>query len=140
MSEKSPTPDPAVLARLLVEAVNRRDMNALLAYSAPDLVYDTTPSGFGLYEGTAAIGEFVEGYWKMFDELAFELEEFVDLGGGVTLAVNCQHARPKGSSAQVQAREAHVTEWENGLAVRVTVYIDIDEARAAAERVAEERR
>jgi hypothetical protein len=40
----------------------------------------------------------------------------------------------------VQAREAHVTEWQDGLAVRVTVYIDVDEARAAAERVAEERR
>jgi ketosteroid isomerase-like protein len=79
-----------------------------------------------------AIREFVEGYWRTFDELSFELEEFVDLGNGVTFTVNRQHACPAGSSAHVQAREAHVTEWKDGLAVRITVYIDIDEGRAAA--------
>jgi ketosteroid isomerase-like protein len=111
----------------------------MLPYAAPNLVYDTTPSGFGVYEGTPAIREFVEGYWEMFDELSFELEEFVDLGNGVTFAVNRQHAVPRGSSSDVQAREAHVTEWKEGLAVRITVYIDVEEARAAAERLAEER-
>jgi ketosteroid isomerase-like protein len=122
-----------------MDAVNRRDFDAMLPYAALNLVYDTTPSGFGVYEGIGAVREFVEGYWALFDELSFELEEFVDLGNGVTFAVNRQHARPSGSSAPVQAREAHVTEWKDGLAVRITVYIDIDEARAAAERLAEER-
>jgi ketosteroid isomerase-like protein len=139
MPEESTTPDLAKLAGLQVEAVNRRDFDALLPYAAPTFVYDTTPSGFGIYEGMAAIREFVEGYWELFDELSFELEEFVDFGNGVTFAVNLQHARPSGSSAPVQAREAHVTEWKDGLAVRVTVYGDIDEARAAAEGLAEER-
>lgn len=139
MPEELTKPDPAELARLLVEAVNRRDVDALLARASPDIVYDTTPSGFGVYRGAAAIREFVEGYWKMFDELSFELEEFTDLGSGVTLAVNRQHARPAGSNAQVQAREAHVTEWQDGVAVRVTVYIDVEEARAAAAQLAQER-
>jgi ketosteroid isomerase-like protein len=139
MYEEPTTPDPAELTRLGMEAVNRRDFDALLPLTAPNLVYDTTPSGFGVYEGTVAIREFVEGYWEMFDELSFELEEFVDLGNGVTFAVNRQHAVPRGSSADVQAREAQVTEWKDGLAVRITVYIDIDEARAAAERLAGER-
>jgi ketosteroid isomerase-like protein len=139
MSEESARPDPAELIRLQVEAVNRRDFDAMLPYAAPNLVYDTTPSGFGVYEGMVAIREFVEGYWEMFDELSFELEEFVDLGNGVTFAVNRQQAVPRGSSADVQAREAQVTEWKDGLAVRITVYIDIDEARAGAERLAGER-
>jgi ketosteroid isomerase-like protein len=139
MHEEPTTPDPAELTRLQIEAVNRRDFDAMLPYAAPNFVYDTTPSGFGVYEGMAAIREFVEGYWEMFDELSSELEEFVDLGNGVTFAVNRQHAVPRGSSADVQAREAHVTEWTEGLAVRITVYIDIDEARAAAERLAGER-
>jgi ketosteroid isomerase-like protein len=139
MPEEATTPDPAELTRLQVEAVNRRDFDALLPYAAPNLVYDTTPSGFGVYEGMAAIREFIEGYWETFDELSIELEEFVDLGNGVTFAVNRQHALPSGSSAHLQAREAHITEWKDGLAVRITVYIDIDEGRAAAERLAEER-
>jgi len=138
MPEESTTPDLAALARLSVDALNRRDFDALLPYAAPNLVYDTTPSGFGAYEGVA-IREFVEGYWALFDELSFELEEFVDLGNGVTFAVNRQRAIPSRSGAQVQAREAHVTEWQEGLVVRITVYIDIEEGRAAAERLAEER-
>jgi ketosteroid isomerase-like protein len=139
MQEEPTTPDPAELTRLSIGAINRRDFDALLPYAAPNLVYDTTPSGFGVYEGMAAIREFVEGYWEMFDELSFELEEFVELGSGVTFAVNRQHAVPRGSSADVQAREAQVTEWHDGLAVRITVYIDTNDARAAAERLAGER-
>jgi len=37
-------------------------------------------------------------------------------------------------------RHANVFVWVEGLIVRVTHYDDIDEARAAAERLAEERR
>jgi ketosteroid isomerase-like protein len=139
MSEESTTPDLEELARASLEAVNRRDFDALTTYSAPNFVYDTSPSGFGVYEGEAAIRDFITGYWDAFEELSFELEEFVDLGNGVTFSVNCQHARPVGSSAQMHAREAHVTEWTKGMVVRVTVYTDIEEGRAAAERLAEER-
>ena len=138
MPEESTTPDLEELARLGIEALNRRDFDALLPYASPNLVYDTTPSGFGVYEGMPAIREFIEGYWEIFDELAFELAEFVDLGNGMTFAVNRQRAVPLGSTAHVQVWEAHVTEWRDGLAVRITVYTDIDQARAAAERLAEE--
>jgi ketosteroid isomerase-like protein len=136
MSRKSTPPDLAEITRLQLEAINRRDFDAMLPYVAPNLVYDTTPSGFGVYAGVDAIREFIESYWEAFDQLSFELEEFADLGNGVTLSVNRQHALPAGSSARVHAREAHVTQWEDGLAVRITVYLDIDEARAAAERLA----
>jgi ketosteroid isomerase-like protein len=139
MSEESTTPDPAELIRLSVEAANRRDFDAVLPYVAPGIVYDTTPSGFGVYEGIDAIREFIEGYWAAFDELSIELEEVTDLGNSVTFAVSRHDALPAGSSAPVQAREAQVTQWHDGLAVRTTVYIDIDEARAAAERLAKER-
>ena len=139
MTEESTTPDMEELNRRVVDAVNRRDFDALLPYAAPNVIYDTSPSGFGVYVGIAAIREFIEGYWKAFEELRFELEEFVDLGNGVTFGVNRHHARLVGSTAPIQAREAQVTEWNDGLVVRITVYIDIDEARAAAERLAEER-
>ena len=59
---------------------------------------------------------------------------------GVTFSVNRQYAHPVGSRAQVEAREAHVTEWLDGKIKRVTVSIDIDEARAAGERLAASRR
>lgn len=139
MPEESTTPDLDEINRKTLDAVNRRDFDALQAYVAPDVVYDTSPSGLGVYQGEAAIRDFIEGYWNAFEDLRFELEEFVDLGNGVTLSVNHQHARPVGSAAAIQAREAHVTEWADGLVVRITVYNDIDEARAAAERLSSER-
>ena len=139
MSGESTPPDLVEVVHRQLEAVNRRDFDALLPYAAPNVVYDTSPSGFGVYVGVAAIREFIEGYWKAFEDLRLELEEFVDLGNGVTFAVNGHHARTIGSTAPIQAREAQVTEWKDGLVVRITVYIDIDEARAAAERLARER-
>jgi hypothetical protein len=47
--------------------------------------------------------------------------------------------RPLASSVDVRLRFASVAEWTNGLIVRIRNYTDIDEAHAAAERLAEER-
>ena len=88
MPEESTTPAPLETARRVVDALSRRDFDALLPYAAPGVVYDTSPSGFGVYVGVAAIREFIEGYWTAFEDLRVELEEFVDLGNGVTFAVN----------------------------------------------------
>jgi ketosteroid isomerase-like protein len=139
MAEESTTPTLVELVRVSLEAVNRRDMDGLMATLAPDAVYDTSPSGMGVYEGHAAIRAFLKGYWDCFEELRFELEEALDLGNGVAFIVNRQVARPVGSTEQVGTREAHVTEWVEGMVVRLTVYNDIDAGRAAAERLAESR-
>jgi ketosteroid isomerase-like protein len=93
----------------------------------------------GTYEGHAAIRAFLKGYWECFEELRFELEEALDLGNGVTFLINRQVARPVGSNEQVRTREAHVLESVEGMVVRLTVYNDIDEGRAAAERLAKSR-
>jgi len=140
MPEEDTAPDLLELVAKQLDAVNRRDAEALASLAAPDVVYDTSPSGFGVYEGQEAVGAFITGYWDLFEELRFELEEALEMGNGVTFSVNRQYARPVGSSAQVEAREAHLTEWLDGKIERVTVYIDIDEARAAGERLAASRR
>jgi ketosteroid isomerase-like protein len=139
MTEESTTPALEEIARRSLDAVNRRDLDTLMSYAAPDLVYDSSPGGLGVFEGQATIRTVITGYWDTFEELRYELEDFLDLGNEVTFAVIRQHARPIGSTAPVQAREAQVTEWVEGRAMRVTMYLDIDEARAAAERLAEER-
>jgi len=66
-------------------------------------------------------------------------EEWVDLGGGVTFAVLLQRGRPRGSTGEVTRRFGLVNVWDEGLAVLVANYPDIDAARAAAERLAQER-
>jgi hypothetical protein len=50
-----------------------------------------------------------------------------------------QTGRPVGSSGEVRVRYGSVTQSAEGLIVRVTNYPDIDNARAAAGRLAEER-
>jgi ketosteroid isomerase-like protein len=139
MSDHFTPPDLREIMRRQVEAVNRRDLDALMSIVAPDAVYDTSPSGLGVYEGPEAISAFFNDYWGAFDELRFALEELLDLGGGVVFTVQRQYARPAGSGATVEAREAHVQQWAGGMVQRVTVYTDIDEARGAAERLAEGR-
>ena len=139
MSEESTTPDVVALVRRRSDASHRRDMDALMGLFAPDAVYDTSPSGLGVYEGRTAIRAFIREWWDAFDELHFEPEEIVDLGGGVTFSIIRQDGRPAGSDSHVRTHEAQVIEWTGTLAARVTVYQDIEEARAAAERLAQER-
>ncbi len=99
MSGESTTPELVELARRQFEAVNRHDLDAVMSCCTPDVVYDTSPDAMGLYEGPAAIGALLGGWWDAFVEHALEPEEVR----------------------------------------RTRVYTDIDEGRAAAERLAEER-
>ncbi|HST33450.1 MAG TPA: nuclear transport factor 2 family protein [Solirubrobacteraceae bacterium] len=139
MSAGSTTPAPVELVRRTTEAADRQDLDALMSMCAPDGVYDTTPSGLGTYAGPAAIRAFLKEWWDAFEELHATLEEVLDLGNGVTFSVIRQDARPAGSAGSVSTREAHVAEWRAGKAVRVTVYTDLEQGRAAAMRLAEER-
>jgi ketosteroid isomerase-like protein len=139
MPEESMTPDLVERTRRQIEAINRRDLDALMKFCPPDGVYDTGTHGLGVFEGPAAIRGFLEDYWGAFEDLRFELEEALDLGNGVTFSAVRQDARPAGSIGYVRRREAYVLEWVEGMVARLTVYTDIDEARAAAERLARER-
>ena len=139
MPEESTTPDPVELTRLAFEAVNQRDIDAVMSFFAPDAVLDGRAAG-GLYEGRAAIRGFLDEWFGYFAELRFEVEEFVVLDDGVVLAVVNQEGRLVGVDRQVHQREGWVICWSaDGLLVRLTTHTDIDEARAAAERLAEER-
>src|SRR5437763_16683756 len=80
-----------------------------------------------------------EDWMGAYEQYEMALEEALDLGNGVAFALAIQKGRPAGSRSEVRLRYAAVAVWENGLIVRVTNYTDIDEARAAAERLAEER-
>jgi ketosteroid isomerase-like protein len=139
MSEESTAPDPVELTRQQFEAANRHDMDAVVSRIAPDGVYDTSPDGMGVYVGPAAIRAFLGGWWDAFEELAYELEEVLDLGHGFVFVVVCQKGRPANSTGHLQRREAYVLEWLEDIIRRTTVYTDIDEGRAAAERLAAER-
>jgi ketosteroid isomerase-like protein len=139
MADESTIPDPVALTRSLFEAASRRDCDAVMGFFDPEPVWETT---LVTLDGSAAIHERLEEWFGAFDELEFELEEVLDLGNGVTFTVVDQRARPAGSSSSggyIQRQEALIGVWHEGMVTRVTTFLDIDEARAAAERLAEER-
>jgi ketosteroid isomerase-like protein len=139
VSQESTTPDPVELAGRQLEAANRHDLDAFMSVFATDAVYDASRDGIGVYEGPAAIRELIGGWWGTFDDLRLTPEEVLDLGGGVLFASIRHDARPVGSAAQVSTRQAYVSVFQGGKVAHVTVYGDTEEARAAAERLAEER-
>ena len=139
MPEESMTPDLVELQKRSTDAANRRDLDAVMAFYTPDAVYDMSPTGMGVFEGHAAIRGFFEDWWDSYEEHEFEAKETLDLGNGVGFRVLIQKGRPVGSSGEVELHYAAVSVWEDGKIVRMTNFNDIDEGRAAAERLAESR-
>jgi ketosteroid isomerase-like protein len=135
MSEESTTPDLVELVRKQFEALNRRDLDGVMSSVAEDGVLDGRAD---LIEGRAAIRGFLDEWFGAYEELDYELEEVSHLGGGVVFAVVIQDGRLVGSDGRVRQREGWVYLWVGGSIARLTTS-EVDEARAAAERLAEER-
>ena len=140
MSGESPTSDLVELVQRSVDAVNRRDFDQFASFFASDSVWDLSPMGLGIYEGSSAVLAFVEEWNGSYEEFELVLEEVHRLSDEVVFAVVAQQARLTNSTAEVRMRYGSVNSQAGGLFERITNYLDIDEARAAAERlVAEER-
>jgi hypothetical protein len=139
MPDESTTPDLTELLRGSVQPLNVRDYDAAIRFWAPNGVLDYSNAGLGTYEGHTAIRAFFEEAAGAYDDFQFEFEEVHDLDNGVAFAVPVVNARLAGSTGLVKGRWGSVSIWVDGLCERVTNYFDIDEARAAAERLAQER-
>jgi hypothetical protein len=110
-----------------------------MGFYAPDAVFDLSDTGFGSFEGASAIRTFLEDWWGTWGDHQVEMEELVDFGSGVLFAAAREKGRLAGSDGHIAQRRGWVFLWMRGLIERFAAYLDIDEARAAAERLAEER-
>ena len=137
MSQKSTIPGLIELTRRGYEAVARGDMDTAMSCFAPKAVYVT--ERFGRFEGNVAIRGYFEDWYGAFGGLVVTLEEIRDLGNGVVFTAQVIEGRHAGSSADVSLRNGAVHIFVDGLIVQSRSYVDIDEARSAAERLAEER-
>ncbi len=140
MAEESTTPDLVELFRQGFAALDRRDFDAVMSSYARGAVFDVSALGIGSFEGREAIRRHFEDWRAPYEEYETDLEECWEIGSGVVLAVARQTGRAPHGAGRIQQRPAFVSEWLEGLIVRVAVYDDIDAARAAAERLAEEKR
>jgi ketosteroid isomerase-like protein len=135
MSEESTSPDLVELVGRALDAANRRDLDEVMSSFAVDAVFEGRALG-DIFEGQAAIRAFVEDWFGTYEELEYGLEEVRDLGKGVVSAVVVQSGRPVGSAGHVRQREGWVFVWVRGLIARLAIS-EVDEARAAAERLAQ---
>jgi ketosteroid isomerase-like protein len=138
MPDESTTPDLVEFTRAFFEAANCGDMDALMSAFAPDGIWEAAPLGVS-FKGRAAIRGFLEDWIGAYEEYEMEPEDVRDFGNGVALSVLHQTGRPPGSTSVVRVRSGFVAVVTGGVIVQVTSYTDIDAARAAAERLAEER-
>jgi ketosteroid isomerase-like protein len=139
MPEKSTTPDLVELLRRFTESLERRDFDEALSFFVAEPVWDMSAMGMGTFEGSAAIRGLLEDWLAPYAQWEIEVEDWLDLGNGVVLAVLVESGRPTGSTGRVQLRYASVGVWAHGMISRAATYADLDEARAAAERLAESR-
>jgi ketosteroid isomerase-like protein len=135
MSEESTTPDLVEILRRAFGAANRRDLDSVANSFAEDATFDGRGVG-GPFEGRAAIRGMLDEWFAAYEELEFGLEEPRDLGNGVVFAVVVQNGRPAGTAGHLRQREGWVFVLVRGLIARLTTS-EVDEARAAAERLAE---
>jgi ketosteroid isomerase-like protein len=73
------------LARNAIDALNRGDFDALLAFLSPDVVWEALEgvAGIGeLYRGRAGVREWIELMWENAEEgVHIEIEQITDLAG-----------------------------------------------------------
>ncbi len=139
-SEEPATPDLAEIVRRGVASHTPGQIDAAMRFYRPAAIFDMSPMGMGTFEGRAAIRGFLEDWLGAYDEsFEIEVQEFLELGRGVTFTVIRQSGRPLGSSGEIELRYAAVGVFADGLVERTTNYSNIVEARAAAEHLAQER-
>ena len=140
MTEESTTPDLVALTQQAADAWDTRDLEAALSFYAPRALFDSSLLGIGIFEGRSAIRAHLEDWWSAaYEDYDLKTEEIRDLGNGVVLVVSFHRGRLRGSGGWVQIRIATVLTFADRLIEQHTNYTDIDDARAAAERRAEER-
>jgi ketosteroid isomerase-like protein len=93
----------------------------------------------GRSEGVAAIRRLWNEWASAYEEFGIEVEEILDLGYGVVLAIVRHGCRPVQSVGHVEAHDAWVYQWVDGMVARVTAYSDQNEGRAAATPLADSR-
>ena len=138
MPEEARRPELAERWGRAVEAFNAGDFDLAASFYAPDALFYPR-AAVGVLEGREAIRGFFEDWFGTYEELAFELEEFRDLGNGVTFSVLSQRGRLADTAGWLHDRFAAVVTWADGLIEKQMNFENAGDARAAAKHLAQER-
>lgn len=120
------------LLKRAVDAYNRRDVNALNAELHPEIEWHPALPGLlasqrHAYRGHDGIARMFEDFGEVLDEIHFEYWEVRDRGDTV-VAIGRIRTRGKASGAETVSPYANVAELRDGKGIRITGFLDPDDA------------
>ena len=124
------------LARKAIDALNRADFDAFLAFLSPDVVWEALPGVPGVgerYSGRAEVRAWIEGLWEVAEGVVHtEIEQITDLGEDRVFIAAVLTARGRGSGVPFDMHTWWVVTFAEGLVTRREVFWTRDEALEAA--------
>ncbi len=125
----------ADVVRALIAAYNRRDIDAVVALFDPavEISFDGLPElpQGALLRGHAGVRELIALMLAPWDELRTEIDELIDPGEAIVTIVR-NVGRGKGSGVALEHQRGSVYDLRDGRIARARLYMDPDQARAAA--------
>jgi ketosteroid isomerase-like protein len=114
------------LARRTIDALSRRDFDALLAFLSPDVVWEALEgvSGIGeLYRGRAEVRQWIALMLENTEEgIDVEIEQMADLGDDRVFIAVVLTARRRGSGVPFEYRTWQIVWFADGLITRRQVF------------------
>jgi ketosteroid isomerase-like protein len=117
------------LVREIVEAVNRRDLDAALSRAAPEVEYDLSRTESplrGIYRGLDQVRQVAEEFYAPWSSVHYEVHELVDVGEHVVMRYTSHFKGRQG--IELTAEATWVFTISDGLFTRLVLYQDHDEA------------
>jgi ketosteroid isomerase-like protein len=120
----------------VVEAYNRRDIDALLGELDPEVEWraalDVLLGGEAtVHRGHQGVSELIRGTDEVFDEIHADLPDVRDIGDRI-VAIGHLRIRGKQSGAESESAVGLVADFRDGKGVRIRTYLDPEEALEAA--------
>jgi ketosteroid isomerase-like protein len=123
---------PVELVRRIVDALNRGDVDAMLADMHPDFEWcplETSPVA-RVYRGHEQVRRYVDDWLSTFESVRLELEGPTEIADRVVTAVHGR-ARGRGSGLELDNRFCQVWTVRDGMAVAMEEHPDREQALAA---------
>jgi ketosteroid isomerase-like protein len=111
------------LVREIIDALNRGDVDAMLARLHPDFEWrplETSPVA-RVYRGQEQVRRYVEDWLSTFDSLRLDLQGPTEAGDRVVAVVH-GHARGRASGVELDSRFCQVWTLRRGTAIRMEEY------------------
>jgi ketosteroid isomerase-like protein len=121
------------LVREIVDALNRRDLDAALSRAAPDVVYDlsrTESPMRGVYRGLDEVRQVAEEFYGPWTSVNYEARELIEVGDHVVMPYTSRFVGRQG--IELTAEATWVFTLRDGSFTRLALYQDRDDAMDAA--------